>query len=279
VVKSFKLQTIELGEYMKKMILITSLVVSLNSYSVDFADYIKNMKTQALKLLNSGEETDDPGMKWVLPSIPKVAQNATSTDVYNKTGRIYEQGMSFKKLSNEDKRKYRIAFIQEVYSVTKNADVGKTEILKNLNMLEQGGSREGIYRSIVLGQDYFMLESYEEKSSDKLGVFVIDYGKKYLGRKFSLEQIKRINLWGVKRIIVEKTLEIVDSFNKDGKDLSLWYAILSAELAENNKMAFTTKTRLNSSVEFHKKWAQSVPYQQIKSEVIVKLHKAMNSLQ
>jgi hypothetical protein len=279
VIKYLKLQTIVEGDYMKQLIMICSLVVSFNSYSAEFGDYIKNMKAQALKLLNSGMETDDPKVKWTLPEIPSVKQKATSVEVYNKKGRLFTQGASFKKLTNEKKRKYRIAFIQEIYSVTKNAEVSKADLLKNLNMLEQGGSREGIYRSIVLGQDYFMLESYEEKSSDKLGQFVIDYGRRFLGRKFSQSQIKKINLWGVKRIIVEKSLEIVDAFSKDGKDLYQWYSILSAELASNNKDTFTTKTRLNESVEFHHKWAQNIPYQQIKSEVIIKLHKVMNQLQ
>ena len=256
------------------------IVFSINNVlAFDINDYVKRMKSQARDLLNSGEKVDAPDSKWEMPVIPKVKQNATSTEVYNKSGRLYEQGESFKKLSVEDKRRYRIAFIREIYNVTKNEQITDDKVISHLNMLEQGGSREGIYRSIVLGQDYLMLESMDNKSSDKLVDFSVDYGQRYLARKFSNESIKKINLWGVKRIIVEKTLDVMDSFSKDGKDLYVWYGILSADLAENFKSAFESKARQNTSIDFHHRWVQSVPYQQIKSEVIVKLHKVMNSLQ
>lgn len=265
---------------MKKITLILCVLVSTNSLALDFNKYIENLKDKTMSLLGvEGESTSGNSEKWVLPTIPNIAQKATSVEVYDKSGILYTQGGSFTRLSDQEKRKYRLAFIKELFSVTKNAEVKDEELRSKLNLLEQGGSREGIYRSIVLGQDYLMLESLEEKSSDKLGEFVVRFGEMYLGRKFDRAQIKNINLWGVKRIIVEKTLETMDAFNTDGKDLYTWYAMLSASLATNYQNVFSSTTRRNSTTDFHYKWVQKVPYQQIKSEMIIKLHKVMNYLQ
>lgn len=251
---------------MTKILFISLLLLSSCNIQEKLAGFIGQKKLEIKK------------DEFVLPPIPEVTQNATSVEVYNKKGVVFSQGESFNKLSLEEKRKYRIAFIRELYFVVRDSEPKKEEILQSLNALEQEGSREGIYRSLVLDRVYASLEGYEEAPSGKLVDFSVNYGQKYLAREFSKELIQKINLWGIKRVIVEKTLEVMDAFKTDGEDLYVWYAILSAELANKYPPAWTSKTRKREDQKFHYSWAKSVPFQQIKSEVIIKLHKLMNYL-
>jgi hypothetical protein len=258
-----------------KKLLVVILFLSSNAYAVDYEKYIKLMKTEVNKLLGKGVETKPI---FEMPNIPIVKADSTSVAIYNKDGKIHTQGVAFNQLSNKDKRKYRVGYLKELYPSVRGAEVNTNEILQGVNILEQGGTREGVYRSLVLSTEYMRLETYEEKPNDELVQFTIAYGIKYLGLQFGERQIGQLNLWGIKRVIVEKTLDMLDSFPKDGEDLYKWYAILSEELSSKHSGLWKNKTRLNKSLLYHHSWSQKVPFQQIKSEVIVKLHKVMNSL-
>lgn len=217
--------------------------------------------------------------KVQLPSIPEVQKDATSTVIYSKAFKDLEKrGEAFNSLSENEKRKYRVAFIQEVYQVTRNSEPKEEDVIKFLNVLEQGGSREGVYRAIVLDSVYSSLENYEEVPSDKLKSFAVKFGEKYLNRKFSSDAMDRLNLWSIKRITVEKTLEVMDALALKPEDLFSWYAVLSSELARNYPGLWKNQVRQIKEASTHLRWAQTVPLQQIKSETIIKLHEVMNTL-
>ncbi len=261
-------------------ILIVLLVVSGSAHSADFGEIIQNMKKQMRNMFAGG--TDESAVAtntFDLPTIPQVKQGATSTQVYDKTGKIYQQGAKFNNLPLEQKRKFRVAFINELYLVVRGSAASDDELRRNLNILEQGGTREGVYRSLVLGRDYNNLETFEENPSDPLVSFTVGYAIKYLALQYQKEQISQLNLWGIKRVIIEKTLEIMDSFPSDGEDLHKWYAHLSLDFAKNYSSVWKNKSRKSLNLEFHKRWAEMVPLQQIKSEVIIKISRVMNSLQ
>lgn len=213
-----------------------------------------------------------------LPPIPKVTKDATSLDVYKKDGQFDSQEELFQKLSLEEKRKYRLAFIQELYEVTRNAEPKDEDVLNFLNVLEQGGTREGVYRAIVLDSVYGSLESFEEAPSKELKEFAVDFGKTYLGRKFNSSAMGKLNLWSIKRIVVEKALEVMDVLKSRPDELKSWYAVLSADLAKRKKSIWKNDVRKQVSPEYHYQWASKVPLQQIKSETIIKLHAIMNEL-
>lgn len=255
-------------------LVIVMLILSSNTYALDIDKYVDILKVKVQKLLGQKEE-EVP--KYQLPNIPIVKLDATSLDVYNKKGKIHTQGNSFNKLSNPDKRKFRMAFLRELYPSVRGVIAKTEELVLGINMLEQGGTREGVYRSLVLSNDYRTLVQYEESPSVELISFGLGYGEKYLALAFDKVQMEQLNLWGIKSVIVEKTLEILDAFPKDGKDLYKWYAILSHELNVKFSGVWKNKSRRTKSMEYHYKWASQVPFQHIKSEVIVKLHKAMNS--
>lgn len=262
---------------MKSLILsIFVATVSTNVYAVDFDKYIKLMKTEINRLM--GNEDESRADEFPMPALPAILQDALSTDVYKKEGEIYTQGKDFQKLSNEQKRKYRVAFLSELYKVVRGAEIRTAELSTGVNILEQGGTREGIYRSLVLGNEYRTLETYEESPSEDLLVWSLAYAKKFLGLSFQKDQVAKLNLWGIKRVLVGKTLDLMDSFPSDGKDLYQWYAHLSVTLSKQKKIEWKNKVRKNQNLKYHFLWAQKVPLQQIKSEVIIKLNRVFNSL-
>lgn len=216
---------------------------------------------------------------FTLPEIPEVTQSATSLDVYQKNDPILLQGREFDQLDANTKSRYNLAFLDELFQVVRTNPGKDEEIAGLLNVLDQGGTREGVYRKIILDEIYSTLEQYEENPSESLINFVHEFGNKYLGRSYSKEGMKEFNLFSLKRILGERSLEILDVFSQDAEDVYRWYTVLSVEFAENYPGLWTNKARANQTELFHYNWARSVPFQQIKSEVLIKLNIVMNALQ
>lgn len=213
-----------------------------------------------------------------LPVIPKIEKNATDSSIYNKNASIYNQGKKYNDLSLEKKRVFRISFIKELFTATRNTPVKDDELVTYLNVIEQGGSREGVYRRIVNDEVYRRLEEFPEAPKDKLINFVANYGQKYLAVTYSAEGMKKVNLYTIKKIITEKTLDVLDALAKNSEDVYKWYAVFSEEIATKYPTIFSGKVRTNNEAQFHYNWSKEVPFQHIKSEVIVKVHKVLNSL-
>lgn len=255
------------------------LAFSLNAMAFNVDEYVNSLRDQVQGMFGNSKGKDLVEHNFKMPQIPDVKKNPMATDVYKKEGAIYQTGESFNKLSVEEKRKYHYLFLEELVVSVRGAEATNEELAKFLNVLEQGGNREGIYRSIVYSRDYQNLERYQEVPEDRVIEFGYDYGTKYLALQFNKKDMKRLNLWGIKRIITEKTLEIIDAFPRDGKDFYQWYALLSYDLSKTFDKVWRNKLRTNKNINYHHKWAQSVPYQQVKTEVIIKLHKVFNYLQ
>ena len=275
---------------MKKIIFVI-LLMSFNSYGFDFDSYLDRAKsivndlaTQVAESTSSKTEGDaevetSKGKKIKMPKLPEVVKDAKNLDVYNKDGKIYKQGSVYNNLEPAHKIRYQTAFVQELYLVINGTEGDKDQILSSLNTLERGGSREGVYRSIVLSNNYSELENFTIAPSEKLIEFSVYFGKKYLGKNYGKTLLAKLNLYSIKRVIVENTLELIEAFPVDGEDLYSWYSILSSDLSQKFPKLWSGKTRTNPSVNYHYKWAQTVPFQHIKSELIIKIHKVMNSLQ
>lgn len=258
---------------MKYFLLI--LLFSPKLYAIDFDQYIEKMKAEINRFLNREDEST---AAFEMPPIPRIVGNAVNTKIYQKSGRVFTQGSSFEKLNTEEKRKYRVSFLTELYKVVRGSEISNQELITGVNILEQGATREGIYRSLVLGEGYRALESFEEVPSDRVVSWVLNFAENYLALRYNKEEVSRLNIWGIKRVIIEKTLELIDSFPSDGENLFKWYAYLSVELSKNPKIKWNNKARLNQNLNFHYQWAKSVPLQHIKSEVIIKLHMLLNAL-
>lgn len=209
-----------------------------------------------------------------LPPIPIIRQDAKNVirDIPEKS--------NIKNLTPALEQQYNQAYVEEVYKASRRVDAPEGEVMKFLNVLGQGGTREGVYRAIVLDRAYADLENQNISPSERVRSFVKDYMNKYLSLDVSEDSLKKLNFYSIKKITVEKTLELIDAFLQEGKeeDLFSWYSILSSDFATHYPDAIKGKLRSITDKKIHKKWATSVPYQHLKSEAIVKLHLVMNSL-
>ena len=209
---------------------------------------------------------------YELPAIPYVDENAKSTDIYKNK---YEEKIV---LDKDQNLRLNIAFVSELFEVIKERKGSGSEVGNWINVMDQGGSREGVYRAMVLDGDYQGMENFDRPIT-KLGAeFAHDFSKRFSGLEIKKETLGRVNFYSVKRLVTEKALEIVDAF-KEQEDLHKWYAIMSIEMAKKYKYAFTNDVRKNINFEYHLNWATQVPRQHLKSEIIIKLHQVFNSLQ
>jgi hypothetical protein len=255
-----------------------------NSYALDLNKYKSKIRSHMADMLGSettnkilGEEEKKNTIE--LPDIPIVKLDAKDASVYDvKSSPVYTQGEKYNSLPEAKKRSYRISFLQQLFEVTRNSEAKKEDIVKLLNVLEQGGNREGVYRAVTLDQVYLALEQYDETPSDELVNFAEYFPTKFLRKKYGRASIQKLNLWSLKRLLAEKCLELLDVFADTPENLYKWYAVFSSELATDHPGAWISDTRKKTSDIYHYNWAKSVPFQHIKSEVVIKVHRVMNHL-
>lgn len=208
-----------------------------------------------------------------IPAIPKLSSDSKSTAIYDNQ---HKETVTF---SKEEMTKYNIGFVQELLEATRETKANRNEIAKWMGTLNQGASREGVYRALVLDAYYSRMENYNTQLSKPALDFSLRFLKKYTGQEVEASKLSSFNIYTVKRIVTERALEILDAYlatNKDG--FYDWYAVLSSELAGNHKI-WGNRLRSNKLAVNHRKWAKQMPVQFVKSEVIIKLHTLFNSLQ
>lgn len=217
----------------------------------------------------------DPEESIKLPVIPKVVKSATSTD---SSTLGLSANSKYRFLTPTDIQKLNYNFIRDLFIAVRLHTPSDQEIGVWFNTLEQGGSREGIYRAMVLDQNYAKLENEHHPSSPRIIKFTVWYLEKFLGQKSSTESVGGLNRYSLKRIITEKSLELFDELKKKPEDFYNWYAVVSSELAKTYPDALSGKMDKEISKVRHKNWAKEMPEQHLKSEMILKIHQIFNSL-
>jgi len=260
-----------------KLVLLISLF-SLSLYSTEseptgFKDLLRPYLVKIIGTEYTDKILGEAPKFLTLPKIPKVTENAkTAVSAEN-------QKLNDEKLK-KDNEKYDFYYVDEVFKATKKSPASETEMQEWLNALRQGASREGLYRSIVLGNEYRELERFEDSPTEKVIDLSIKILNKYLDLDADRDSLVKINSYTHKKIIVEKCLEVIDVFASTSMDdLSAWYGVLSAELATDYGYIWKNKSRTKISAFDHQAWAKNVPLQHIKSEVIIKLHMVYNALE
>lgn len=215
--------------------------------------------------------------EMTLPIIPKIVKKGTDLSGYSKK----EKGPTdFDKLPEDRRRSFDFKFLKELFLVTRKLPAKDEDLANWMNALEQAGTREGIYQSLVLDEVYNGLENMEDKSSQSLLDFCLQFSEKYLNQTFKQDSISDLNLFSLKRIFTEKGLDILEHFESNDLDsLYRWYAVFSSEMALKHSDFIKSKVRQNPSSKSHYEWAKKMPIQHIKSEFIIKMHIIMNGLQ
>ena len=263
---------------MKKLILIVgTIIISQNHVRADLIDDIKKFIRPPMEKYLGQKISDDflgplPG-QIILPQIPQLESDAKSTKTYKKR--------SVKKLniSKEKEEKLNYLFLKELFQVVRNIKPDENDIMPWLNTLNQGATREGIYRAIVLDGYYVDLENINRPIQTNLKEFSIYFFEKYFNLSMPQSTLKKINGYTLKRVITSKSLDLIDVYKDTSEeDLYNWYAVLSSDLAQRFPNIWKSKIRGNDDKMTHKTWASKVPIQHIKSEVLIKIHSIINSM-
>ncbi len=217
--------------------------------------------------------------EMALPALPKLERKNTDASVYKMDSELRKQGKEFDALPAEKRRSYEVAYLKELFQATRRAPAREEDLAKWLNVLEGGGTREGVYRGVVLDDVYASLESYEEQPSTRLLTWTQAFTKKYLALAFSEEALKQGNLFFIKRVVTEKVLEMFDALEAKPEDFRVWYAVMSAQLATEFPNIWKGTIRANPDAQVHLNWAKKAHLQHIKSDAVIKLQTVMNGLQ
>ena len=208
-----------------------------------------------------------------MPIIPKIDEDAKSLAVYEK-----KADKIILKLTPEEEQKYNYAYVKETYEATRQSKPNDNEIGKMMNVLAQGGTREGVYRSMVLDSVYGGMENWDKAVKSVTADYAIYFYNKYFGKKILKKSFEGMSIYTLKRLMAEKSLEIVDAFGDDRDGVERWYAIMSADMATRFPQIWTNSIRRKNSALEHKIWASKVPVQHIKSELVIKIHASLNSM-
>lgn len=253
---------------------------ALSQTSASKKSFVENIRPQFIKFLGEewtvkilGEDKTISVDEVSMPPIPKVDDDAKSVAVYNK--KVDAVSLNLKP---EDEKKYNYAYIKEAYEATRQSTPNDDEIGKMMNVLSQGGTREGVYRSMVLDSVYGGMENWDKPVKSVTADYAVYFYKKYFGKNIAKKSFEGMSIYTLKRLITEKALEVTDAFGDDRDGLERWYGILSADMASKFPLIWTNKMRKNASAMEHKIWAGQVPIQHIKSELVIKLHASLNSM-
>lgn len=263
-----------------KLGLALCLLLSFSSaHAFDFNEFLAGLKEKSrplvVKILGEEKANELLGSnitEIALPKIPELVKDSRSTAVYD-----VKEHQGNVKISAEDAQKYDYHFVRELFEAVRRREANANEIAQWMNALAQGGTREGVYRGLVLDQTYAGLENYAMPVNDTLVAFASRFLEVYTGKKYETERLMGFNFFALKRSLTERALEIIDSFPTQ-QERADWYAVLSAELAKNYPTVLDNKTRGNVDPGVHQNWAMSYSTQYMKSEVVIKLHKILNSL-
>ena len=170
-------------------------------------------------------------------------------------------------------------FLLEIFQAVRPSPPSQQQLNRWMSVIEQGGSREGIYRSMVLDRFYADLETGKHPISPDALKFATTFHTRFLIGEWKGEEWSTGNFYHLKRTTVERALEVFDAFGLEREeDMYRWYAIVAAHLAEHYPKAFESEQRRETLRENHFSWAKQMPWQRAKSELIIRLHKVYNSL-
>lgn len=214
-----------------------------------------------------------------LPDIPQPKGNPTDLSVYKRNqDKLYPSNAQMNSWSVEKKKKLNIGYINELFSVVQLRSPARDEFSRWYNILQQGSSREGIYRALTVDDYYRSLEGLGATLTDQTVEFTDFYLKKYLQKKAQGDLLKQMTVYGIKKIIVESTLKTLEVLSQEPDKFFAWYAVFSEDMAIQFPSVWKYSLRGNKSRDTHYQWAQQTPYQLIQSEIIIKLHKVYNYL-
>ena len=243
------------------------------------------MKIVILLLLSAAffylyeERVSDEGFRpkevITIPAIPSVNHDPKDSSQINRPDdRLHNP--FYLKLTTEQRAGLVADLVDEMYAAVLGRRPRGQELAGKVGALVQGATLEGVYHNLVLGAEYRRREKAQISLSERNQQFVLDYFKTYLGVKLTSEQLRKWSFHAIKRLVVERSLEVIDAFERR-EDVSAWFAVMAESMQRDLVWKQNHRKLTNSERYFH--WAQKVPLDILKNEVAFKIHTFMNSLQ
>jgi hypothetical protein len=274
---------------LKNLIIVIGILLAFNVFAQEASESSWKVSLRSLitkivgenwstKLLGTPPTHLDPAAPEVaMPTIPRQVNKSTDVGSYSKKAKGPTE---YDKLPAEKKRQFDYNFLQELFIVTRKSEPKEEDLANWMNILDQGGSREGVYQALVLDEVYSAMENMDQGPSKNLVDFYLTVSKKYLNQELRPEAISSLNLYSLKRVLTEKSIDLMEHYETvDLDQLYRWYANFSADLGKDHGDLLKSEVRKESSPKFHYEWAKNMPIQHVKSEYIIKLHTVMNQLQ
>lgn len=267
--------------FMVCLILVSSSGIAAETFFSKHLGFLQDLVT---KILGEEKSNELYGVEVVevapveeikMPAIPVVKKDTKSTESITLG---LNPKSKFRFLTEQQVQQLDYAFLQDLFMAVKKQKGSDQEISQWLNTLSQGSSREGVYRAMVLDSKYSALEEQQLPSSLKSHEFVSKFMEKFLNQKVKAESLAALNIYSLKRIVTEKTLEVFDEIKRKPADFYNWYALMQADLGKEHGAILKGKMAKEVDPAKHKHWAQEMPEQHLKSEIIIKLHTILNSL-
>ena len=183
----------------------------------------------------------------------------------------------------DTERNYQYYFLREIFTQLRQQELEVEDAQKWMNVLEQGGSRQGIIRALILDEYYYKLQMQQVPNTEATIKFAQDYAEKFLGVSYSAEDLAQVDFFTLQKELIEKTLRLLDLLlsgeNPTAKNnFASWYGVFSAQVAKDYPELFTDPVRGQKGQSIHRQWALDNEASYVYSEVIIKLCKILNQL-
>lgn len=156
-----------------------------------------------------------------------------------------------------------------------------------INVLNQGGSIEGVYHGLVLSTDYASLEA-GVATLPAVRLFGEEYAwlihpgktdrlkaeRERIAQKFLQDSVHN-SIFTIKRQLGELVLQEMEKRKNNRAELSIWYGELAARWASRG-VDFGMSSRNKSDFEFHRKWASTNSIGLIQWELLNRVHRMLN---
>ncbi len=188
---------------------------------------------------------------------------------------------SVRLLSAKEKQQFNNWIVREMYEQIYGRKAKSAEELYNWsNVLNQGGSLEGVYHGMILSKEYAELE-HGKASIAAVRFFSEEFSQLETGKPSPAlaEKVARkameYSLFSLKRQLGELLLDEIQKKKDDRPALAKFYGNLTARWAEKG-VAFGLADRNRADPDFHAEWARKNSIGMIEWEVLNRMHRIFN---
>jgi len=191
-------------------------------------------------------------------------------------------------LSASERQSFYVWLYKEMYEqIFLKSEQNPKDISAWINVLNQGGSIEGVYHGLILSTQYSNLErgsvslpairflgeelSWLKKPEDTEKA---EKERKELAQKIAQENIRN-SLFTIKRTFGEFILQEIEKRKNDRAALSKWYAAIAVRWS-NKDVNFGMNQRNKADFDFHKNWATTNSIGMIQWELLNRVHRLFN---